>query len=196
MPAKKSALEVTTDMYLNALAFHVAAQALDALPDSQLVYWPMVTNEAFALELFLKCLHRVRRRRIKGHDVVKLFEKLGSNDRKTIRTNYNLIVATHPQAHKCIEAGVSLDLEDVLQRSRTTFTTVRYWHEGNTPSRDRNGYVSNAGTGSLSDAIRKLLLDLRPQWKLMATRVPALNSPLTVNPEVTKVLVIGSGTDR
>lgn len=167
--AKK--LNGPVDVYINAWSFQATAIVLNAQPDKHLFYWPMVVNEAFALELFIKCLHRIRRRNVRGHDVHKLFRRLSKADQKTIAKYYDEIVTSHPM-YLDFSSLVKFDVESVLLRSRSTFTTIRYWHEGVRPSTDAEGKSSNAGTGSLSDAIRKLILELRPQWKAMAIRVP------------------------
>jgi len=160
------------ELYINAYSFRAASIVLNAHPDKHLLFWPMVVNEAFALELFIKCLHRVRRRTLTGHDVEHLFERLSVPDRRRIAKYYQEIVVGHPLYAEFIAKGVLFDVESVLARSKDTFTRARYWHEKIRPSSDKLGIVSNAGVGSLCDAINLLTVELRPAWGHMAICVP------------------------
>ena len=60
--------------------------------------------------------------------------------------------------------GVRFDAETVAKRASTMFARARYWSELNLPNPDDDGYITNAGVGSFSDAIVKLILDLRPDF--------------------------------
>ena len=75
MGKQSSHEESELDLYVNALSFRMTVHFLNTGINSQdrvlrnLLYWPMVVNEAFALELYLKCLHFVRNRTVPGHDL-------------------------------------------------------------------------------------------------------------------------------
>lgn len=160
-------------VFINAYSFRASSIALNAQPEKHLFFWPMVVNEAFALELFIKCVHRVRRRDLWGHDVQYMFGKLTKRDRKAITQRYDAIVQRHPLYDKFVDMGVALDIDSVLMRSKDAFPRVRYWHERTMPNRDAQGKVSNAGVGSLCDAIMQFLVELRPAWAQMGIRVPS-----------------------
>ena len=113
----------------------------------------------------LKCLHRLRRRTIKGHNSHELFFKLGRSDRRKIAVYLLEIVRQHPNYLEFFSYGVKFDVDSVLQRASDMFTKARYWHELELPSADNQGHSSNAGIGSLTDAIARLILELRPEWK-------------------------------
>lgn len=152
-------------LYLNARGFYLAARLLDSHPSHKsLLMWPMISNETFALELFLKCLHRIRGHKHRGHNTEKLFNALGTKDQITIDRYLLEIVQRHKDYTLMCEKGVRFDAGFVVQRARTAFETARYWFEGKLPDADDDGFVSNAGIGNLCDAIRKLILDSNPTW--------------------------------
>ncbi len=152
--------------FVNANAYQLTAQLIDKHPNNKHhLLWPMIVNEAFALELFLKCLHEARRRSIWGHEPHDLFHKLSKADRKSIEIRYNAIIVGHPLYAIASAEGVPLDIESVLLRAQKLFTGGRYWHERIDLSKDSQGYATNAGVGSLSDAIRDLLYEIKPDWK-------------------------------
>ncbi len=115
-------------------------------------------------ELYLKCLHKIRRRNKWGHDIAKLFDDLVPADKKAIAKSLLEIVKEHADYPAMASAGVSFDAESVAQRASTAFTHARYWFELNLPDADDKGYVSNAGIGNFSDAIVRLISTLRPDW--------------------------------
>lgn len=168
------------DVYVNALSFRVAAMVLSRPDiatgvDKMLLFWPTVVCEAFSLELFIKCLHAIRRRiPKKKHDVEALYQGLSKADRKTIAKYFYEIVQAHPQHDLALKHGITFDVDSVLQRTRDTFIRVRYWHEKQPPSPDASGKVSNAGVGSLCDALNQFIDELRPQWRTMSLDIPVL----------------------
>ena len=159
--------------YINARSYLLASNTLHAQPHASVFFWPTMALEAFCLELHLKCLHRVRRRNINGHDVHKLFGLLSKNDRKRLAAYFHEFITAHPNYAEMAAKGVPFDVDSVLMRASNMFMRGRYWHEGQLPARDPLGYASNAGIGNLSDAINRLLLELHPDWtsKLHAFRL-------------------------
>jgi hypothetical protein len=161
-------------VFLNAFSFKATSMALDSLPEKHIFQWPMVVNEAFALELSIKALHRVRRRYTTGHDVEALFAELSAADKREIDKLYSAIIVQHPYYDWAISQGIALDRESVLLRSKDAFPRIRYWHDYLPMSRDAKGMASNAGVGSLIDAIFERILTLMPKWRHMAIRSPGL----------------------
>jgi hypothetical protein len=151
-------------LLVNAQSYLASSVVLDAQPNKVIFLWPMITVEAFALELFIKCLHRVRRRTVEGHDIHSLYHKLSVSDQKKIAKYFAAIVSRHPDYEWAVANRTHFDVESVLLRNKDMFTKTRYWHEGAPPNRDSFGSYGNAGTGSLAEAIRDLIFELRPKW--------------------------------
>jgi hypothetical protein len=161
------------DVYINARSFWTAVGAIvkDAndKPNSQLHLFPMLINEAFCLELHLKCLKRYRRRRIaRKHEVDDLFKSLSAVDKRKIEAHLKDVLHEHQNA---ILNGFDHDIGSILARSRSTFLSMRYWHERMEPSKDASGRSSNTGTAQLIEAVNRRLLDLNPMWREKIKRV-------------------------
>ena len=154
-------------LFINARGFHYAAKVVDREESAKsALVWPMMALETFALELHIKALHRVRRRKApRGHDVSKLFHELSKSDQKKIGSYLSSSLAKHPQHKQFQTDGVAFDVDSILLRARDMFTRARYWHELELPSQDAREHGTNAGVGLLSDAITRLILDLRPEWR-------------------------------
>jgi hypothetical protein len=183
--AKKSKSELVQDAFVNALSFHSATNALSQCPgnpvDKLLLYWPTVVCEAFALELFIKCLLMLRGRKPKkNHDVEGLFKLLSNADQQKIAKYLHEGVTRDDRYDLAAAHGIRLDIDSVLQRTKDSFLRIRYWHEHVPPSPDAHGTRSNAGVGALVVAIYRLLNELRPEWQNMSYSIPVLleNLPL------------------
>lgn len=154
-------------IFINATAFQEVAKMIDTHPAKSMFLWPMVAIESFALEQYIKCLHRLRRRwPRKLHNVKDLFAGLSKADKNNIAARFLDIVRGHRDYLQfVVKFRVSFDVNDVLLRASDMFSKARYWYELELPSADSKGHSSNAGIGNLSDAIRDLILELRPEWK-------------------------------
>lgn len=167
------------EIYLNAISFLAATRALSMAGkegvDKLLLHCPTVVCEAFALELLLKCLREIKGLASgKTHDPEVLFASLSPDDQRRIDQHYQRIVQRHPQHHLAITHGLDLTTGSVLLRSKDTFKKIRYGHEGNRPSADNSGKISNAGAGSLCDAIKELIDELHPECQEMEISIPGL----------------------
>jgi len=161
--------------FSNASSYQRVATILDDVAENEpLLAWPLVVNEALALELFLKALHEARRRIMRGHPPSELFAKLSKSDRTRIEIRYNAIILGHPNAYATAKAGVPMEIDAVLKRSDNLFVGGRYWHEGLNLTYDDLGFGGNAGVGTISDAIRDLLYSINPDWKkrIQTTKFP------------------------
>jgi hypothetical protein len=158
-------------MFMNARGFAVAAAAVDAQGEVPMLLWPKVACTAFSLELYLKCLHRLRRRYIEGHNVAALFAKLSKADRTRVTTVFDEVKQGHPSYSHFVAAGVLMDIDSVLQRASDMFVTSRYWHELNLPSSDSSGLTSNAGVDRLCDSIRLVITEIKPDIVELAQNV-------------------------
>jgi len=156
------------ETYINARAFWGSMVAIveysERNPGDQLFVWPLVVNEAFCLELHLKCLIRLSGGSPpqKNHKVKNLFQSLQATEQAKVESFLKDELSSHPEA---IEAGIAHDIHSILERSQDQFVAGRYWHEGLKPSRDSAGIASNAGAGQLIKALNRRILELQPSWK-------------------------------
>jgi hypothetical protein len=152
-------------LFLNARGFDFITRIVDQHQGNKsLLLWPKLANESFALELYLKCLHRIRRRKVWGHDIKKLYDQLSVVDRKKISQYLLDIVRGHADYLLMYSKGVPFDAESVAMRASKMFARARYWSDLDLPDPDDKGFVTNAGIGNFADAIRKLILELRPDY--------------------------------
>jgi hypothetical protein len=126
-----------------------------------------MTNEAFSLELYLKCLYRIRRRHGRGgHNVSELFNGLSKRDRENIERHVNEVIDDEPAfTRESVRLNVPIDIASILQRTSNMFPVGRYWHEGILPSPDAKGNRSNLGTTALIEAIVRAIYDVHPEWE-------------------------------
>jgi hypothetical protein len=152
-------------VFVNARSFQLAATVIDAQPQKDFFLWPTIVTESFSLELHIKCLHRLRRRNLWGHDVRELFYKLSKRDQRQTAKYLQEVVSQHPLYSQATSEGIHLDVDSILMRASNMFMRARYWHELEMPNRDSYGHATTAGIGPLSDAVMQLILDLRPDWR-------------------------------
>jgi hypothetical protein len=158
--------------FLNARGFDLIARFANVHAQKEyqsILLFPTMAIETLALELYLKCLHKIRRRNVRGHDISKLFDKLSKADKKTISKILLEIVRQHANYSAMCSMGVSFDAEAIAQRASDAFEKARYWWERNLPAADDQGHVSNAGIGNFSEAIRGLISKLHPDWDERST---------------------------
>ena len=143
-------------VFLNATSYWKAASAL--VQGLKLKYphnMPIFVVEAFALELHLKCLLRVRGKLLDAtHEPRDLFLKLDTSDQ-------NLVVA---HAKRVQSDPDSIDVESVLTRSEGVFKKLRYQHEGHQWPLDANGVAGNTGFYEVIQSLRHIILVTNPQW--------------------------------
>lgn len=155
------------DVFVNAWGYQSTSTLLDQRVERNVFAAPSIVNEALSLELYLKCIHILRRRRPRkfGHDVCKLFSNLSKSDRRSLREYYDQLLAQYPLALKILRDGVLIDIESVLQRANGIFESMRYWHELPQFPKDSNGRSTSAGTSVLINACIQFLLEVRPDWQ-------------------------------
>ncbi len=124
-----------------------------------------MTNSAFSLELYFKCLVRMSRKPlVKGHDLEKLFASIGQRDRAKI-TNYfdaysSNLRAYVERAYRTSGRPVpDVTLDWALRASKDAFVRMRYLFERG----------ADKDTGWLGDVIaegaRRAILDVHPDWE-------------------------------
>jgi hypothetical protein len=117
----------TFDAFVNARSFDCTATVLDRRQEKNLFAYPMMVNEALSLELYLKCLHFVRRRRRRTHthNICELFDRLSKLDKRKIREHFDQLLPKHPLINKMIADGYQLDINSVLARTNGVFENQR-----------------------------------------------------------------------
>jgi len=98
---------------------------------------PVITVDSFALELYLKCLHWIDRKKepTKLHKYVELFEALSPDAQKSIAVWYQQILKQNDatvRQHARDFPKFDYSLKNWLQLSNNTFTRIRYAFEGKT----------------------------------------------------------------
>jgi hypothetical protein len=170
---------------VNATGFREAMCDLDR-PLLLFYYWPSIMCGAFSLELYLKCLHRIRRRNAHGHDPKRLFGQLTKADRKRIASLFDKYAPEAEQYANVVAHGIKMDLDSVLTRVSNMFERSRYWHEGDLPEPDSNGICGAPGLDVLIDTVKDVILEIRPEWveradKLVET-IPPGNLRIATSP--------------
>jgi hypothetical protein len=133
--------------------FHVSIVA-DAVP--------FATADAFALELYMKCLYAMDHSEcIRGHDVKQIYRGLKANTKRRLRNNYNaevsktrLLSTMDARNRKTMTSFTSY-----LNLSRRMFEEIRYLFERAAIKKSRLAYWP-----LLRFAARKSVLDIMPEW--------------------------------
>jgi HEPN domain-containing protein len=154
-------------IFANARGFQTVAALLDRQtgPVRSLVHFQMIANEVFALELSIKALLKLRGKNARGHNIRKLYGSLDKKDKASITTHFDKLIKEHPQYDAAVKDSLPLDIASVLLRNRDTFIRARYWHEEINPLADDQDNVSNAGTGTLSEAIKWVIVGEYQLWQ-------------------------------
>ncbi|MDQ6809767.1 MAG: hypothetical protein M3Z64_10170, partial [Verrucomicrobiota bacterium] len=125
--------EKAKNAFLSGEAFlhacHLLARAIEhGEPVLSLV---LATNSAFSLEMFLKSVLLIEQRvEVRGHDVHELFHRLLSATKERLTQAHAEFVQENPIfANNARLLGVSLELENLLERGRNAFVDFRYAHE-------------------------------------------------------------------
>lgn len=157
-------------------------------PDNDLML-ACSTNQAFALELYLKCLFLLdhRRRPPQTHDHVKLYARLSSKTKHAIQAHFDptegqrVLDLWHRQRGRAGQAP-RYTIKYALESGRHTFNLMRYLHEvamrGAQP-RKREG-ASWIGP-PVVEAVRQTILSRHSNWrgaKLDGTRPPGSPPPI------------------
>jgi hypothetical protein len=122
---------------------------------------PMAVADAFASELYLKCLQAMELGKpAKGHDLKRLFDKLPSGTRNAIKAQYTNGVKANQDVVRSIRSahpGFDVGFDNVIVMSSGVFERVRYLYEGTHP----NMFYWPV----LSESLRKTILAINPAWK-------------------------------
>jgi hypothetical protein len=120
---------------------------------------PTVTNAAFALEMYLKCLLVVEGGNQKsGHDLQKLFMDLSPETQTELTKAHDNFVKEHPIfAAKIKIKGQRTDLKSLLSHARGAFVNFRYMSE-------KPAGESGWGLSGFTRIVRDRILAYHPDW--------------------------------
>lgn len=147
---------IAFDMASNTLMEHVIS-AFHLIRNSSpgVVLSPIVVCDAFAIELYLKSLHRMDHNRgIRGHKLDELFGKLATATQQRIKDIYKAWPWPVPRPEqRTIPVGTSLEFDDVLRDCANSFAKWRYLFEAEPGSSGDNAlYIASGIKLAVRDA--------------------------------------------
>lgn len=131
-----------------------------------------ITTQAFALELYLKCLRYIEVNDFTfGHVLIELFEKLSEENKNKIIIIYKELLNRDVSMIEIEKQfGASMEIETdfhvLLKSASKAFVEYRYLFELDPKE---NGYF-NISNHIFS--VRKLILELRPEWPSLIPNFP------------------------
>jgi hypothetical protein len=152
------------DIYNTANNFLAAANVLNEklseTNDIGTYIAPIITNTAFSIELYLKCIYMIEKGQPAPniHHLDKLYRKLSKESRDMIEAIYDMLV---PQSQTLMVLKqkvpeMKTDLDSVLKEMSSAFIKWRYSFEGNI-----TGFPAS---GPIIDALRSRIKMLKPEW--------------------------------
>jgi hypothetical protein len=151
------------DIYNSANNFLAAANVLNEklseTNDIGTYIAPIITNTAFTIELYLKCIYMIEKGRpTQGHYLDKLYGQLSKESRDMIEAIYDMLVSQSPTVMilKQKVPDMRTDLNSVLKEMSRAFIKWRYSYEGNI-----TGFPAS---GPIIDALRTRIKMLKPEW--------------------------------
>jgi hypothetical protein len=97
-----------------------------ATPPNAMAVAPFVVNAAFALELYLKTIALQRGKKLHGHELVRLFDKLPASGKVAIERQLEIVA---PVSQWQCEARTLADLRSIVLDLNNAFVEWRYLHE-------------------------------------------------------------------
>ena len=140
-------------------------------------YFPMYsaafTNQALALELFLKCIHVMERKKFpKSHDLLALFRLLNEDTKQDLRQFYTFMSAADPWTRHAVRETNNpslMHLDYVLGRCSEAFEHWRYYLKY-----DIGGNNMFAFLKQVMAATETLICSKQPTWaRISYTNIPA-----------------------
>lgn len=153
--------------------FHLASGTLrNAVPKMLGLVVPTIVNNAFSLELYLKCLIAIEtgRKPPSGHNLRWLFNRLNDKTKAKIKEWFDNPTEEHeirwgeniktPPPHAPEWAkGTSYTFDEILDSSASAFVDFRYIFE-------TGEYRKNANWNAdyIVVCVRRAILELHPEW--------------------------------
>jgi hypothetical protein len=129
--------DIAKKIFDNAEVFHLAYNSLNNLITQDMRYLiPGAVNGALALELYMKCLYMLEKHElVKVHELEKIFDKLSTETKETLKNNFNLCLNT-----KEVKDQLSLmekeskmkppaDFRGFIEEAEKVFLKARYFFE-------------------------------------------------------------------
>jgi HEPN domain-containing protein len=165
-------LKPPQSIFVHADGFLKAANYLNApqpngAPMDPLCFAALVTNSAFASELYLKCLIQLDsgQQVIKEHNLRKLFAKLTPATQKDLESRFDLLLAKQPAYD---ESKMTAEMRDAASKRPTTFReTLRSGADAFTEWRylyENDGFSNPFGLFPLPSLLRTVILERQPEW--------------------------------
>jgi hypothetical protein len=149
------------DVYYFAVCYNKSVARLEEQPQQHPYGIAQVVLQTLSLEVFLKCVHRLRGNDIPPvHNLKDLFGTLAPGDQKTLSDMFAAIAKARHGNPK------NLALLDVLDRSKRLFEAIRYAYEEEHPGMpsDADTVPANEGLNDAILAIRDFIKSEKPDY--------------------------------
>lgn len=179
-PGKRAAKASGFEMFCYATSYWKAAALLGRAKNIVPYIIPWHVLEVLALEVYLKCLRRVRGKApLARHPIHDLFNDLSQADRRAISKYFKRIIA-----HEVYGIAGPMNLKSVIDRASDMFTIVRYGYEGAPWPTDVRGQKGNVGVSQAIMALREVIAEKHPDWPAKCRAVLGVPTELDPHPYV------------
>jgi hypothetical protein len=169
-------LSLEQSIFVQANGFHKASELLATTLVNPFCMTAMVTNSAFASELYLKCLIIIETGQLMKdqHNLRKLFLKLREDTQKTIENHFDEEMAKAPDISEEAKARLGgrippTTLREALVQGGDAFIKWRYIYE------DTN--LQFFALFPLPKFLADVILARKPEWKNFELTLGKLPSP-------------------
>jgi hypothetical protein len=179
-------LKAPQSIFVHADGFLKASMTLEAGGPGSADFNPLcfaatVTNSAFAIVLYLKCLIQITTGQsfFKQHDLKKLFLKLPEDVKAEIAKQFNALpqpqydMTNAPKEMQEAVAKRAKDFSEALKESARAFESWRYMYEFE-KSDDLDAY----SLFPLPPILRAVILERQPQWARFGFKLTKLGSTI------------------
>ncbi len=177
-------LKIPQNIFVHADGFLKAGTPVSD-PPHPLDMIPLVTNNAFAAELYLKCLIHVETGQLikAEHNLQKLFSKLPEKTQTEIEKRFDAEISKGPEmdrsnaSEELKEAARSrpASLRAALKEGADAFVEWRYLYEDNL---SKNFFA----LFPLPAILRYVILERKPDWAKFQITMTKIASPLSTSP--------------
>lgn len=153
------------DVYYFAVAYNKSAARLEEQAQQAPYGISIVMLQTLSVEVFLKCIHRLRDCKIPPHhNLSELYKSLPDDDQLTLSEMFLAVAQSRGGNPE------NLSLADVLSRSKRLFEAIRYAYEEDHPGMPTDSHIVpvNLGLNSTILAIRDFIKRERPDFGPLA----------------------------
>jgi hypothetical protein len=134
---------------------------------------PIAMNQAFAIELYLKCLLHIETGKVSfKHDLEQLYNSLTKETQSKVNIHYEGYRAKNPESI-FLEKNLpmfSFDLPSVLKMIKNAFIDFRYYYE----LKGKDGIYT---LGNLMAASRRTIIEMKPEFEVLFSKGLAIINP-------------------